>query len=232
VKLSIVIPVYNEAQTVAHVIERVRAVEIGDLEKEIIVVDDGSDDGSNEIIQRERDASDGMVRTHVSLINLGKGAAVRMGFKVADGDIVIVQDADLELNPAEYPALIAPILAGDADVVYGSRFLGGEHQDIARKTLLANRMLTTLTNVLYGSRLTDMETAYKVFRAGVLDELQLRSVGFEIEPEITAKVLRRGHAIREVPISYSPRTATEGKKIGWRDGLLAVYTLLRCRFRD
>lgn len=228
-KLSIVIPVYNEAQTVAHVIDKVRAVDIGRLEKEIIVVDDGSDDGSAEIIRRERDASNGLVRTHVSLINLGKGAAVRVGFKVAQGDIVIVQDADLELDPAEYPALIAPILAGEADVVYGSRFLGGPPANVPRGTRLANRFLTALTNVLYGSRLTDMETAYKVLRRDVLHELDLRSVGFEIEPEVTAQLLARGHRIHEVPISYAPRTADEGKKINWRDGVLAVYTLVRCR---
>lgn len=229
-KLSIVIPVHNEAQTVAHVIEKVRLVDLGDLEKEIVVVDDGSDDGSREIIQRERDASDGLVKTHLSLVNLGKGASVRIGFKVAQGDIVIVQDADLELDPEEYPRLVAPILQGDADVVYGSRFLGPRPRNVRRRTILANRFLTGLTNALYGSRLTDMETAYKVFRADVLRRLRLRSVGFEFEPEVTAKLLRAGIRIVEVPISYAPRSVQEGKKISWRDGLTAVATLVRCRF--
>ncbi|MFN2251282.1 MAG: glycosyltransferase family 2 protein [Anaerolineae bacterium] len=228
-KLSIVIPVYNEAQTVGHVIDRVRDVDLGEIEKEIIVVDDGSDDGSREIIQRRRDQSDGMVRTHISLINLGKGAAVRMGFKVAGGDIVIVQDADLELDPNEYPLLVAPIVAGEADVVYGSRFLGRDRDSVPPRTRLANKLLTTVTNVLYGSHLTDMETAYKVFRADVLRRIKLRSIGFEIEPEVTARLLAAGYTIVEVPISYSPRSTDEGKKIRTRDGLVALYTLARCR---
>jgi glycosyltransferase involved in cell wall biosynthesis len=223
---------YNEAQTIGHVIDKVRQVDLGAIEKEIVVVDDGSIDGSREIIQRERDASDGLVKTHLSLINLGKGAAVRMGFKVAEGDLIIVQDADLELDPNEYPRLIAPILAGEADVVYGSRFLDRDAaSNVPKASRLANAALTALTNALYGSRLTDMETAYKVFRADVLQQIRLRALGFEFEPEVTARLLSAGFRIVEVPISYAPRPREAGKKITWRDGVSAATTLVRCRIR-
>lgn len=227
--LSIVIPVYNEQSTIKEVIERVLAVDLAGIQKEIIISDDGSTDGSVEIIERERLAHSDLVTVHASVINLGKGAAIRFGFKYASGDIIIIQDADLELDPNEYVKLLQPILAGRAEVVYGSRFKA-RNGNIALKTRLANRFLTGLTNLLFGSRLTDMETAYKVFRADVIKSLRLRCVGFDIEPEITAKLLQAGYTIHEVPISYNPRTAQEGKKISWRDGVEAIYTLLKYKF--
>ena len=228
-RLSIVVPVYNEAQTIEQVLERVDAIDIGPLEKEVIVVDDGSTDGSAELIARRVARDDALRLSHLSIINLGKGAAVRFGFKHATGDIILIQDADLELDPAEYTHLIAPILRGEADVVYGSRF-AERRPGVPRITRWANQALTMLTNLLFGARLTDMETAYKVFRRPVLQRIALRCVGFDIEPEITARVLRAGFRIHEVPIAYNPRRRDEGKKVSWTDGLDAVYTLLRCRF--
>lgn len=227
-RLSIVVPVYNEAQTIAQVLNRVDEIDIGNIEKEVIVVDDGSTDGSAEIIERRMAEGAADRIAHLSIINLGKGAAIRFGFKYATGDIVMIQDADLELDPAEAGRLIAPILEGRADVVYGSRFLKGS-PGIPLRTRLANRALTWLTNVLFGARLTDMETAYKVFRREVLQKISLRCVGFDIEPEITARVLRAGYGILEVPVAYNPRRRDEGKKISWTDGIDAVYTLVRCR---
>ncbi len=229
-KLSIVIPVYNEQSTIAQVIDRVHAVRLPDsLEKEIVVADDGSSDHSPNIISDKCQQYPTIVKAHTSLINLGKGAAIRFGLEFATGDIILIQDADLELYPEEYPRLLAPILAGEADVVYGSRFLKPT-QGVPRKTFLANRFLTSLTNLLYGSRLTDMATAYKVFRRDTIKGLRLRSAGFEFEPEVTAKLLLRGYRIQEVPISYNPRTADEGKKIGWSDGVEYIYTLLKYRY--
>jgi dolichol-phosphate mannosyltransferase len=227
VKLSIIIPVYNEEQTIATVVERVRAVDLGAIEKEIIVANDGSDDGTQRAIEAVP-VNDAMpLRILESPINLGKGAAIRLGLKYATGDVILTQDADLELDPNEYGALLAPIRDG-ADVVYGSRFLrpvGG----ISRRTRLANRLLTWLTNLLYGARLTDMETGYKVFRREVLRKIKLRAVGFDFEPELTAKLLLAGYRIVEVPISYNPRRRDEGKKIRWTDGVDAVYVLLKFR---
>ncbi len=226
-KLSVIVPAYNEAATVREVLDRVSAVELPpDTTMEMIVVDDGSVDGTREII--EEYGRSGAAKVHASPINLGKGAAVRLGFSLATGDIVIVQDADLELDPEQYPELIKPIVDGQADVVYGSRFLRGKGGSALSN--LANRFLTTLTNVLYGSRLTDMETCYKVIRRDVLDHIRLRSARFEFEPEITAVLLRLGYQIAEVPVRYRPRTAEQGKKIGAWDGLLAIMTLLRYRW--
>lgn len=226
-KLSIIIPAYNEAATISSVLERVAAVPLpGDLTKEIVIVDDGSSDGTGEIIQG-LSKRDGVV-VYSSLINLGKGAAVRFGFALATGDVVIVQDADLELDPEQYPDLIQPIMDGQADVVYGSRFMKGTGGSPMSR--LANRVLTALTNLLYGSRLTDMETCYKVIRREVLDRIRLRSARFEFEPEITAVLLRLGYRIVEVPVRYHPRTVAQGKKIGAWDGILAIGTLLRYRF--
>lgn len=228
-KLSVVIPVYNEQSTIKEVIDRVLAVDLAPLAKEIIISDDGSTDSSTEIIERERLAHSDIIKVHASLINLGKGAAVRFGFKYVSGDVVIIQDADLELNPAEYVNLLQPILDGRTDVVYGSRFKG-KNKNIPLKTRLANRFLTSLTNLLYGSHLTDMATAYKVFKTEVIKNIPLNCVGFEIDPEITAKLLKSGFVIYEVPIGYNPRTPEEGKKVSWRDGVEHIYTLLKYRF--
>jgi glycosyltransferase involved in cell wall biosynthesis len=227
-KLSIIIPVYNEEQTIAEVIERVWAVDLGDLEREVIIANDGSSDGTRRAIDASRWINDARVKSYNSPINLGKGAAVRLGLAFATGDILLVQDADLELDPSEYGRLLAPILDGRADVVYGSRFLAPSH-GVALRRRLANRFLTSLTNLLFASRLTDMETAYKVFKRGAIEGVRLRCVGFDFEPEITARVLKRGIRIVEVPIGYKPRREDEGKKIRCVDGVDAIYTLLKCR---
>jgi dolichol-phosphate mannosyltransferase len=226
-KVSIIIPVYNEEQTISTVVERVRAVDLGAIEKEIIVANDGSDDGTQRAI--EAVPVDGVVPLRVleSPINLGKGAAVRLGMKYATGDVILTQDADLELNPNEYGALLQPIIDG-ASVVYGSRFLR-RVPGISFRARVANRLLTWLTNILYGARLTDMETGYKVFRREVLGKVRLRAVGFDFEPELTAKLLLAGYRIVEVPITYNPRRVDEGKKIRWVDGLDAVYVLIKFR---
>ena len=227
-RLSVIIPVYNEEQTIDEVIARVSAVELPGVEKEFVIANDGSTDGTRRIIDARVWPSGAAVHVYHSPINLGKGAAVRIGLAFATGDVLLVQDADLELDPSEYGRLLEPLTAGRADVVYGSRFLG-ENRRIPGRTRAANRLLTLLTNVLYGSRLTDMETAYKVMRREALAGLRLRAVGFDIEPELTAKLLLAGRRIVEVPISYKPRTKDEGKKMRWIDGVDAVYTLLKCR---
>ncbi|HET59597.1 MAG TPA: glycosyltransferase family 2 protein [Chloroflexi bacterium] len=228
-RLSIIIPVYNEESTIEEVVHRVFAVELPDMEKEIIIADDGSRDNSAEIVRRLQQQYPQLIKVHTSLINLGKGAAIRFGIEFATGDIILIQDADLELNPNEYPALLKPILRQEASVVYGSRFRGSGNS-IPLRTRIANYFLTALTNILYGSHLTDMATAYKVFRADVIRKLTLRSARFEFEPEVTAKLLRAGYRIVEVPISYQPRSVREGKKIGWVDGVEYIYTLLKYRF--
>jgi glycosyltransferase involved in cell wall biosynthesis len=228
-KLSIVIPVYNEEQTIGEVVERVWAADLGDVEREVIIANDGSTDATRAALDASRWTADSRVKRYDSPINLGKGAAVRLGLAFATGDVVLVQDADLELDPNEYGRLLAPIVEGRAQIVYGSRFLAPSHR-IAPRRRLANRFLTMLTNVLFGSRLTDMETAYKVFRRDALDGITLRCVGFDFEPEITARFLMAGHRILEVPIRYNPRRTDEGKKIRWIDGVDAIYALLKCRF--
>jgi glycosyltransferase involved in cell wall biosynthesis len=227
-KVSIVIPVYNEAQTVAALVDKVRALDFGPgTDKELLIVDDGSSDGTREALRRF-DGVDG-IRLHHSPVNLGKGASLRIGFRQATGDIVTIQDADLELDPEELKRLIVPITEGRADVVFGSRFLDGKRRG-SPIFYLANRGLAALTNLLYGAHLTDIETCYKVFRADVLAVLTLRASRFEIEPELTAQVLKRGFRLIELPIGYSPRSKNEGKKISWKDGFGAIVTLLNQRF--
>jgi len=228
-KLSIIIPVYNEAQTIEQVVERVLAVDLAGLEREVLIVNDGSDDDTGRNIDASRWRGDPGIRTFDNPINLGKGAAIRHGLRFATGDIILIQDADLELNPGQYMQLIQPILDGRTDIVYGSRFLE-KTPHVRWRARAANRGLTMLANLLYGGRLTDMETAYKVFRREVLTGLRLRCVQFDFEPEFTAKVLRAGRKIVEVPIEYRPRRVDEGKKIRWTDGVDAAYTLLKLRF--
>jgi dolichol-phosphate mannosyltransferase len=227
-KLSIIIPVYNEERTIGEIIDRVWAVDVGDVEREVIIADDGSTDGTVRAILANPHAQAGRVQLHHNPVNLGKGAAVRLGISKAAGDILLVQDADLEFDPSEHRELIRPILEGRADVVYGSRFLH-VRGTMKKRSRLANRFLTALTNVLFGGRLTDMETAHKVFRREALEGIRLRCVGFDIEPEITAKFLLASRRIVEVPIGYKARGIAEGKKLRWIDGLDALYTLFRCR---
>jgi glycosyltransferase involved in cell wall biosynthesis len=229
VRLSVIIPVYNEEQTIQEVLERVAAVDLGAIEKEIVIANDGSTDGTRRAIDERQLPPDLPVHVYHSPINLGKGAAVRLGLAFGTGDVLLIQDADLELDPNEYSLLLKPILDGRADVVYGSRFLAPTGR-VPSKTRAANRFLTMLTNLMFGGRLTDMETAYKVMRRSALEGLRLRCVGFDIEPELTARLLRAGRRIVEVPISYNPRTENEGKKMRWVDGVDAVYTLFKCRF--
>lgn len=228
-KLSVVIPVFNEQETIEEVVRRVCAVNLGPIEKEIIICNDGSTDATSAIVEKIQTEHAEIVRTFTTPINLGKGAAVRLGMSLATGDVIIIQDADLELDPAEYDRLLTPLLENIADVVYGSRFLRPTSK-IKLSTRLANRFLTFLTNRLFGAQLTDMETAYKVFRRTVIAGMRLRCVRFDFEPEITAKILMAGYRIHEVPISYNPRTSAKGKKISWIDGVDAIYTLFRCRF--
>jgi glycosyltransferase involved in cell wall biosynthesis/predicted HTH domain antitoxin len=227
--LSVVIPVYNERATLLKLLDAVRAVPI---HKEILIVDDASTDGTRELLQEQVDGKVPGVRVFYQPRNQGKGAALRRGFEEARGEIVLVQDADLEYDPREYPRLLAPILGGKADVVYGSRFQGGPHRVLYFWHFVGNRFLTTLSNMFTDLNLTDMETCYKAFRREVIQGVPLRQNRFGFEPEVTAKVARRGWRIFEVPISYSGRSYAEGKKIGWKDGFQALWCILRYAFRD
>ncbi len=227
VKLSIIIPVYNEEQTVVELFKKVQRVKLQNIEKEIIIVDDGSTDNSRYLIEDLKNRYKN-VKVFFSEINLGKGGAIRYGLSKTTGDIILIQDADLELEPEEYHKLIAPILYRNAKVVYGSRFLK-RNQNIPFKTVFANKFLTFLTNLLYGSRLTDMETAYKVFTSDIIKSIRLRCVEFDFEPEVTAKILQLGYKIHEVSIRYSPRRAQEGKKITFYDGIEAISQLVKNR---
>ncbi|MEE8522832.1 MAG: glycosyltransferase family 2 protein [Thermoanaerobaculia bacterium] len=227
-KLSIVIPAYNERATVEALLRRVAEAPLpGGLEREILVVDDGSGDGTRELLKKLEQAGDPAFRLVEHPENRGKGAALRTGFEQVTGDVVLVQDADLEYDPRDYPTLLQPILAGEADVVYGSRFLGGPHRVLFFWHYVGNRFLTTLSNMLTDLNLSDMETCYKVFRTEVLRGMTLCSNRFGIEPELTAKVAKTQARIYEVPISYHGRTYAEGKKIGWRDGFAAIWSILR-----
>jgi glycosyltransferase involved in cell wall biosynthesis len=228
-KLSVIVPVFNERNTLVEILRRMRAVELPDgIESEIIVVDDGSSDGTRDVL---RQLGDSTVRVVMHDVNRGKGAAVRTGFKHATGEFILVQDADLEYDPEDWPKLLAPVLRGRARVVYGSRFTG-ERRNMLLLHWIGNRFLSLTTNVLYNTTLSDMETCYKLLERSLIEDLQLQSNKFDIEPEITAKVLKRGVRIYEVPISYSGREFDEGKKITWRDGFSALWTLVKYRFRD
>lgn len=230
-KLSIVIPVYNEAATIRQIVDLVRSVDVG-MEKELLLVDDCSRDGTREVLQ-EMSRALPEVKMLFHEINRGKGAALRTGFAAATGDIVLIQDADLEYDPREYTRLLAPILDGHADVVYGSRFLGGgAHRVVFYWHYLGNKLLTTLSNMTTNLNLTDMEVCYKVFKREIIQEIPLQEDRFGFEVEITAKIARRKLKIYEVPISYYGRDYAEGKKIGWRDGFSALRCIVRYAFAD
>ncbi len=239
-KLSIIIPVYNEIETIAEILARVRGVplqlaiwggeahtETLTLDREIVIVDDGSTDGTRAYLDTLRDAPDLRIIFHE--VNQGKGAAVWTGLQQASGDIMLVQDADLEYDPRDYLALLQPILEQRAQVVYGSRFRGGPAKAMFFWHMLGNRFLTFVTNILYNTILTDMETCYKVFTRAVAEQLHLQAQGWGFDPEITVQILLRGYRIYEVPISYTGREFTEGKKISWKDGLTVLWTLLKYR---
>ena len=226
-RLSIIVPVYNEARTVRAVIDRLLTIELP-VPREILVVDDGSTDGTGDVLDRA--AGEGLAVTVIRMPqNGGKGTAIRTGLARATGTIVAIQDADLELDPAQLATLVQPIVSGRATVVYGSRFLDGTAR-APRMTIAGNRMLTAATNLLYGSAITDMETCYKIMRADIAHSLKLDASRFEIEPQITARLLRGGHHIHELPVHFVPRSKAEGKKIKWRDGVSALQVLLRERF--
>ena len=224
-KVSVVIPVYNEKDTILQLLENVRKV---NLDKEIIIVDDFSTDGTRALLQNMAPSNNTKIIFQPQ--NQGKGAALRRGFDEVTGDIVIIQDADLEYDPAEYPELIQPILSNKADVVYGSRFLGRPHRVLLFWHSVGNRILTTLSNMLYDLNLTDMETCFKTFRSELLEKISFRENRFGFEPEFTAKVAKARCRIYEVPISYSGRDYSEGKKIGWKDGVAAIYFIFKYRF--
>jgi glycosyltransferase involved in cell wall biosynthesis len=226
-KLSVIIPVYNEVESIREIVKRVQETK---LAWEIVLVDDGSIDGTRDLL-KEMDGKDN-VRVILHEKNQGKGAAVRTGFDAAKGDILLIQDADLEYDPRDYPTLVKPLEEGIADVVYGSRFLGGPRRVVMFWHMIANYMLTFMTNILYNTILSDMETGYKVFRKEVIEGMPLRAKRFDFEPEFTAKVLKRKYRIYEVPISFNPRDYSEGKKIKLKDAFEAVWTLIKYRFVD
>ncbi len=242
-KLSVIIPAYNEIETIAEIISKVRAAPLKitiwsgesheeqlSMDREIVVVDDGSTDGTRAYLNSLRDDPDTKIIFHEK--NQGKGAAVRTGLQHASGEIMLIQDADLEYDPRDYPKLLKPILENTAQVVYGSRFRGGPSKAMFYWHMLGNRFLTFVTNILYNTILTDMETCYKVFSREVSEQLQLTAPGWGFDPEITVQILLRGYRIYEVPISYAGREFEEGKKISWRDGFTVLFTLLKYRITD
>jgi glycosyltransferase involved in cell wall biosynthesis len=226
-KLTVLIPIYNELDTIREILKRVLGTGLAD---EIILIDDGSVDGTREILKEYEGQEPYRVIMHEK--NQGKGAAVRTGIKNATGDVILIQDADLEYDPRDYPAILRPIEEGLADVVYGSRFLGAPRRVAMFWHMIANKLLTLMTNILYDTILTDMETGYKVFRKEVIEDMPLHAKRFEFEPEFTAKILKRGVRIFEVPISFNPRDYDEGKKIGMSDAFEAIWALLKYRFVD
>jgi glycosyltransferase involved in cell wall biosynthesis len=224
-KLSVIIPVYNEEKTIQEIIRRVQETGLAD---EILVVDDGSTDGSRELLAEI--SQTGAVKVIYHERNQGKGKAVRTGIENASGDLIIVQDADLEYDPREYPNLLRPIQEGIADVVYGSRFLGAGRRPVLFWNMVANKILTLVTNILYNNILTDMETGYKLFRRQIVQNMTLHARGFEFEPEFTAKILKSKVRVYEVPITFNPRDYAEGKKIKMKDAFIAMWTLIKYRF--
>lgn len=249
-RLSIIIPVYNEVDTLEEIVQRVRDVDLGGFEinsidshdsetdsvvtfeREIVLIDDGSTDGTHDILNRWQSSNPDDMTIIFHEQNGGKGAALRTGFAHATGDIFVIQDADLEYDPRDYRKLLQPLLEGTTDVVYGSRFLGGPRTAMTLSHMLGNKGVTLIMNVVYGTVLSDMETCYKCFRREVVQGMPLHSRRFEIEPEVTAKILKQGHTIFEVPIRYHGRAFHEGKKLTWRDGFIAVWTILKYRFVD
>ncbi len=227
-KLSVVMPVFNEVRTIEEIVARVQSAA---FEKEIVIIDDCSTDGTVDLLRKIADQSEN-IKVFYHDRNRGKGAALRTGFAEVRGDIVIIQDADLEYDPREYPKILEPILDGRADVVYGSRFLGGPHRVMFFWHYVGNQFLTLLSNMMSNLNLTDMETCYKAFRKEVLKDLTLKSDRFGFEPEFTIKIAKRKFRIYEVPISYSGRTYEEGKKINWKDGVAAIISIIRFRFFD
>ena len=226
--LSIIVPVFNEVGTVRQVLERLIEIALP-VDREILVVDDGSTDGTRDVLKAALDAGLG-IEVIEAVRNGGKGSAIRLGLTQARGTIIAIQDADLELDPQQLSALVEPILSGETAVVYGSRFLWPT-SDAPRMTVVANRLLTEVTNILFGASLTDMETCYKVMRTDVARSLRLTASRFDIEPQITARLLRYGHQIRELPVRFDPRSRAQGKKIGWKDGVQALRVLVTERFR-
>lgn len=226
-KVSVIVPVYNEAHTIKEILRRVEAEEVA---SEIIIVDDGSLDGTREILRTLSDEEHIKVFLHDK--NQGKGAAVRTGIQNANGEVILIQDADLEYDPRDYPAMLQPIEEGIADVVYGSRFLGGPRRTAMFWHMVANKLLTFMTNLLYNTILSDMETGYKVFKREIVEGMNIRANKFDFEPEFTAKVLKRKARLYEVPISFNPRDYDEGKKIGITDAFQAVWALIKYRFVD
>jgi glycosyltransferase involved in cell wall biosynthesis len=234
--LSIVIPAFNECATIRRVIDTVLNADSLSLQKELIIVDDCSQDGTRDVLheieQQYKDDGRGAIKVHYHAVNQGKGAAVRTGIKAATGDLIVIQDADLEYDPADYPVLLAPILSGHADAVFGNRFHGGAHRVLYFWHFQANRFLTLLCDMLTDLNLSDMEVGYKLFRREILQQINLKSDRFGFEPEVTIKTARLGCRIYEVPISYHGRTYAEGKKIGWKDGVAALFHMIKFRFFD